>query len=595
MKSSLRKLRGFGAFHKHGHVADHKNRRDLLSLAQFDELAEAHRDMQDMKDCYDSLLSAASATANCAYEFSESVREMGACLLEKTASNDDEEGGRVLLMLGKVQFELQKLVDCYRSHLHKTIITPSESLLNELQTVEEMKRLCDEKRDVYEYMVKQKEKVRGKSGKGESVSMQQVQAARDEYDEEATLFVFRLKSLKQGQSRSLLTQAARHHAAQVYSSSNIHSFIYFHIVEQQHIDYHFSGLDGDGRDDVVDDDEDYDDAIDDGELSFDYGQNDQDQEISTPKKSMEENLERSYRTSFSFKGELRTGTQSAPLFAETTSDPAGKTKQLTPPSTRKLNTYVLPTPVDLKSSNSTGSGSLVSETLKTSLSGRTPNLWHSSPLDQKKKKLGAEMSNKPTTKNSRTVLKESNNNTASTRLPPPLADGLLFSRLEPLATFDSKNIKRYAFSGPITRKPLSTKPVTAEHPQLFSGPLLRNPTIQLLSSPKASPIISPKVSPSASPTFVSSPKISELHELPRPPVSSTSKSPRAKGLIGHSAPLLPKGHMLPGSYRIMVAQSSRTVEDVASPPLTPISLSNSYPSSTGSHIVNQMVQIRGAD
>lgn len=45
--------------------------------------------------------------------------------------------------------------------------------------------------------------------------MQQLQTAHDEYDEEGTLFVFRMKSLKQGQSRSLLTQAARHHAAQV--------------------------------------------------------------------------------------------------------------------------------------------------------------------------------------------------------------------------------------------------------------------------------------------------------------------------------------------------------------------------------------------
>ncbi|KAJ6702156.1 hypothetical protein OIU74_013333 [Salix koriyanagi] len=67
MKSSLSKLRGLAGFHKHGHGGDHKNRRNLLSLAQFDELAEAYRDMQDMKDCYDSLLSAASATANCAY------------------------------------------------------------------------------------------------------------------------------------------------------------------------------------------------------------------------------------------------------------------------------------------------------------------------------------------------------------------------------------------------------------------------------------------------------------------------------------------------------------------------------------------------
>lgn len=61
-----------------------------------------------------------------------------------------------------------------------------------------------------------KEKGRSKGGKGENFSMQQLQVAHEEYDEEATLFVFRLKSLKQGQSRSLLTQAARHHAAQVF-------------------------------------------------------------------------------------------------------------------------------------------------------------------------------------------------------------------------------------------------------------------------------------------------------------------------------------------------------------------------------------------
>lgn len=72
-------------------------------------------------------------------------------------------------------------------------------------------------RDVYEYMVtRHREKGRSKSGKGESFSTQQLQAAHEEYDEEATLFVFRLKSLKQGQTRSLLTQAARHHAAQVF-------------------------------------------------------------------------------------------------------------------------------------------------------------------------------------------------------------------------------------------------------------------------------------------------------------------------------------------------------------------------------------------
>lgn len=71
-------------------------------------------------------------------------------------------------------------------------------------------------RDVYDYMVaRYREGGRSKGGKGETFSLQQLQTAHDEYDEEATLFVFRLKSLKQGQSRSLLTQATRHHASQV--------------------------------------------------------------------------------------------------------------------------------------------------------------------------------------------------------------------------------------------------------------------------------------------------------------------------------------------------------------------------------------------
>lgn len=78
-------------------------------------------------------------------------------------------------------------------------------------------------RNMYESMLaKQKEKGR-KTGKGERFSIQQLQEAREHYEVAATLFIFRLKSLKQGQSRSLLTQAARHHAAQVSLNGNIHS------------------------------------------------------------------------------------------------------------------------------------------------------------------------------------------------------------------------------------------------------------------------------------------------------------------------------------------------------------------------------------
>ncbi|KAG6712414.1 hypothetical protein I3842_05G102000 [Carya illinoinensis] len=640
MKTPLKKLRGFG-LHKH----ESKERKDIRPLSKLDELAQASLDMQDMRDCYDGLLSAAAATTNSAYEFSESLREMGSCLLEKTALNDDEESGKVLLMLGKVQFDLQKHIDSYRAHIVQTITSPSESLLNELRTVEEMKRQCDEKRGVYEYMItRQREKGQSRSGKGESFSMQQLESARDEYDEEAAFYVFRLKSLKQGQSRSLLTQAARHHAAQlcffkkaVKSLEAVEPHVKL-VTEQQHIDYQFSGLNdedeaGDDDDDsnYDDDDNDNDDAYDDGELSFDYGQNDQECDVSTPRKSMEldqvditfpqvatveavkENLGRLHNNSFAYR--VRPGSQSAPLFAENKFDSAEKIRQIRQSSTRKLQTYVLPTPVDMKSSISAGSGNPMLHKTEATPSGRTRNLWHSSPLDPKRleKVLVDERLFGPTDVNAHAVL--DSNNTAYTRLPPP-SDGLLFSHQNTLSASDPKKLKIHAFSGPLK------KLVSVEHPHLYSGPLLQ--TSQL-------PSTSPKASPSASPTFMSSPKISELHELPRPPASSTSKSSRPEGLAGHSAPLgsrdqvlslinksgvsnvpspLPRPPLIisrsfsipSSSPSVATSYASKPLknhhsiemaEGIDSPPLTPLDLSRNWPSSAASETVIRAVQIRG--
>ncbi|KAF5449274.1 hypothetical protein F2P56_029738 [Juglans regia] len=643
MKTPLKKLRGLG-LHKH----EPKERKDIRPLSKLDELAQASLEMQDMRDCYDGLLSAAAATANSAYEFSESLQEMGSCLLEKTALNDDEESGKVLLMLGKVQFDLQKHIDSYRAHIFQTITSPSESLLNELRTVEEMKRQCDEKRDVYEYMItRHREKGQSRSGKGEIFSMQQLQTARDEYDEEAAFYVFRSKSLKQGQSRSLLTQAARHHAAQlcffkkaVKSLESVEPHVKL-VTEHQHIDYQFSGLnDGDEAGDDDDNDSNYDDDDDDdddGELSFDYGQNDPELDVSTPRKSMEldqvditfpqvatveavkENLGRLHNNSFAYRARL--GSQSAPIFAENKFDSAEKIREIRQSSTRKLQTYVLPTPVDMKSSISAGSGNPMLHKTQTTPSGRTRNLWHSSPLDPKRleKVLVDEKLSRPTNVNAQAVLER--NNTASTRLPPP-SDGLLFSHQFTLSASDPKKLKIHPFSGPLTSKPWPTKLVSVEGPHLYSGPLLQ--TSQL-------PYTSPKASPSTSPTFMSSPKISELHELPRPPASSTSKSSRPEGLAGHSAPLgsrdqvlslinksvvsnvaspLPRPPLIisrsfsipSSSPSVATSYASKPLknrhsmeigEGVDSPPLTPIDLSRNRPSSAASETVIRVVQIRG--
>ncbi|TKY50524.1 binding of cytoplasm [Spatholobus suberectus] len=621
MKRSLRKL-GVLAVEKH-----ERDRRNILPLSQLEELDQATQDMQDMRDCYDSLLSAAAAAANSAYEFSESLGELGSCLLEKTALHDDEESGKVLIMLGKIQFQLQKLIDNYRSHVTRTITIPSDSLLNELRIVEEMKRHCDEKREVYETMLtRYRERGRSRSGKAESFSLQQLQIARDEYDEEATLFVFRLKSLKQGQSWSLLTQAARHHAAQlcffkkaVKSLETVEPHVKS-VTEQQHIDYHFTGIEGEDEDedDDVDHDDDSHDEIDDGELSFDYAQNEHEQDVSTLENSMKESLDRLRRNSFSFR--VRSASQSAPLFADNKPDSSEKLRQMQPTLSRKFNSYVLPTPVDAKSSISSRSSNQVPSKIKTNLNEPMKNLWHSSPLEQKKYEniFGDGGFSGPDVRNVQSVLKESNSNTAYTRLPPPLIDDNLSSNHEFVAAY-SKKIKRHAFSGPLVSNAWSTKPVSLDTVQLFSGPLLRTP----IPLPPSS---SPKVSSSASPPLSSSPKINELHELPRPPTSFPSNS-KLLGLVGHSGPLVSRGQQLSAPNNLVTSNAASPLpipppvmarsfsipssgakvaalhgsrpledpnrpaisEDIASPPLMQIALSSSQPSSDGSETVAQAV------
>lgn len=578
---------------------------------------------------------------------------MGACLLERTALNDDEESGRVLLMLGKVQFELQKLVDVYRSHIVQTISTPSESLLNELRTVEEMKRQCDEKRSVYEYMVAaQREKGRSRNTKGETFSSQQLQTAQEEYDEEATLFVFRLESLKQGQSRSLLTQAARHHAAQLsFFKKGLKSLeaVEPHVklvTEQQHIDYQFSGLEDDDAEEGDDDDDDGYDVNDDGELSFDYGHDDHGQEVvSTSRDSMElEQVDHAFApvsTSENAKENLdkiqgvvpalsripKSGSQSAPLFPDKKFDPAEKMRDARPSYTRKLHTYVLPTPVDAKRTILSGSSNPVTGIRRESMSGHA-HLWYSSPLEPKKH-MKDSRDNQPVDPNhtlkEQSVLKESNS--ASVRVPPPLAVGLSLQQL------NSKKVKRHAFSGPLTSKAWSSKPnfyasgpiSSVEQPQLVPGKLSRTPVRQ--------PSASPRVSHSASPPPMLSPKISELHELPRPPASSTRLT-RPSGLDGHSAPLVSRRQELsttnrmpsttshaasplptpPGTVtrsfsipsssqramtlnaaKLEAAQNPVMVEEVASPPLTPISLTNIHPAPTASGMISQPPKARGTD
>ncbi|XP_038726231.1 uncharacterized protein At2g33490-like isoform X1 [Tripterygium wilfordii] len=643
MKSPLGKLRRFTLHPKD----DAKDKRDFSTSAQIDELAQAAQDMQEMRDCYDSLLSAAAATANSAYEFSESLREMGSCLMEKTTLHEDEESYKLLVMLGKTQFELQKLVDSYRSHIFMTITNPSESLLNELRAVEDMNRQCDEKRTVYEHMISQpKEKGRSKSGKGESFTRQQLQTAHDEYDEEATLCVFRLKSLKQGQSWSLLTHAACHHAAQLNffrrglkSLEAVDPHVRL-VAQEQHIDYPFSGLDDDGGEEGETDFENSYNTNEDGELSFDFRANKRGLDVvSTLKNSMEVdvvdssfpqdsvtedaevNVDRSQGDHKAIDREHRVGSHSAPIFQERKSEPLNKIRQI-PSSTRKSNSYVLPTPIDAKGVIPSRTSNAIPQAKPANTSGRAYHLWHSSPLEQRnhEKDFNDGYLLELTGLKTNLVQKEGNTNIAS-QLPLPSKEGISLPQLDTYNLSDTKKIKRQAFSGPLASKPSSMR-VSAQLPHLVPGVLSRVPVPQPSSSPKISPSTSP---PPASP------RINELHELPRPPGNFGSKAAKSQGFVGHSAPLVSRNSDVSNktlsatsntasplptppltasrsfsvrssnqramaihvSKHLESPQVSVKAENFGSPPLTPISLTSIKPVSTVTELVSESGQIIG--
>lgn len=283
---------------------------------------------------------------------------------------------------------------------------------------------------------------------------------------------------------------------------------------------------------------------------------------------LQEKLDRLPKNLLSFR--FRTGSQSAPLFMDNKPDLGEKLINLRPSLSRKFSSYVLPTPVVAKSSISSGSNNPAPSKVPTNLNEPTKNSWNSSPLEQMKyeKNLGDEKLSGPYVANAQSVLKESNSNAVSTRLPLPLVDELLSSNYDPIHV-RSEKIRRQAFSGPLTSKPWTTKPSSVENVHLFSGPLLHTQIPHLPSSP-------PKRSPNASPTFLSTPKISELHELPRPPVGFLSNSSRLLGLVGHSGPLVPRGQKLSTANRVAI---SNTASPLPTPPQA-MARSFSIPSSS---------------
>ncbi|WOL12872.1 hypothetical protein Cni_G21640 [Canna indica] len=533
MKSPLRMFRGL-TLQRNDRKEEKKQHRPPTKL---DELAQATQDMQDMRNYYDSILSAACTTANNAHEFSEALEELGTCLLEKTALNDDEDSGMALMMMGKAQFELQKHFDVYRNHILKTMDKPSRSLLRELDNLEKMKCLCDAKREIYKNMLVVN---RGKEGsrhpKSKTFSSKQLQEALASYEDEVDVFVFRLKSLKKGQFQSLLTQATRHHATQLSffrrglkTLEMVESHIKA-VADLHHIDYKFTELDDNGSGSDDDDDDDVgsyyvDDGSDDMELSFDYQKNFQEQSVMyTSTNSIEENTDKSPLEMLNFSLKPAYSSKSAPIYADFKIDLAEKTEK-PPISTRKFHACVLPTPADNKNENA----SSPTACLETKGS-RSPPLWHSSPLEAKKpvKNIKVREFSSATMSSKNSISGGNNIYSGPIRMPSYSPEKPPVPQYGRRTVCDTNKLKRHAFSGPLTSKPFSSK-------STFSASEYRH-SMEIPCLAKSQPPLPPKVIPRTSPP-VSAPKISELHELPRPPIDS-ERIAVSSSLVGYSGPLV---------------------------------------------------------
>ncbi|KAL3699968.1 hypothetical protein R1sor_017990 [Riccia sorocarpa] len=230
---------------------------------------EASKEMQELRDLrrqYEGLFEASNMVSVRALDFSSAIQQLAAYLINTFGSIEDGETGKVFKIVGRVQSEMSKILELYAAQVQQTLTDPTETLLSEVQNVEASKRQHDEKRQLYEQLRARIMKGRPKNGKVDGFADQQLQVVKNEFDKLSTFVNARLVSLEQGRPRSLITQAARHHTAQMHLFSRGHAALQAvepymrQVARERNIDREISltrhGLNNDARDTDSNDDDD---------------------------------------------------------------------------------------------------------------------------------------------------------------------------------------------------------------------------------------------------------------------------------------------------------------------------------------------------
>lgn len=589
MKSPFKKFRDF-ALSKHG--SKEKAPESPWALAdESQDVTIGMEDVENMRAQYEGLLTNAQIISGATYDYSRSLQDMAWYMVDTFGQINDGEIGNIFSMLGKVQFEISKLLDQFAAHVSQTIMTPTEMIISELQQVEVMKEQYDEKRQVFNII--QKEKPKGKPKKGDRLE-HDFELAEKEFKEQANFLSFRLESLKQGRSRSLVTQAARYHSAQMQlfrkclASINAVEPVMKQLALEKNIDRTLAEEDLGIHGNMFE-----------MKMDGDVLENEEESEsvASSPNFPQEIQMD-SLEVSEGAKNLVKRhegSSKSAPMsplqyfqHAGFQNKQEGSFEQLTH---KEVSKYALPSP--------SGTNGKWTAEAHTTTQGFSPHLlpvkndFHQGEDgDGHKLDLGGHHGSN----NTRRPLFLGDNRAGffNAQLPLTSVEPKMSMKWntshQRMASVDgrvamfpdlanngdlAKDGKRYSQSGPLTAKPFPCSkrapvindnfvPVYAhQSPPLFkSGPMSRSPI-----AANACPIIPCSVSP----PLMSPPRISELHKLPTPPAGS-STPPKSANLIAHSAPLGRKVQEVP-------ATSSGLMSPLPRPPPGSVTRSFSIPSS----------------
>eukprot|EP00249_Psilotum_nudum_P023808 c28987_g2_i1 orf=564-2393(+) len=532
MKSSLRKLRDF-ALSKH---ASKGKISTVFSefLQEHGEVIKGMRDVEDMQAQYEGLLTAAQIISSSAFDFSRSLQDMASYMVETFGQIGDGETGHIFSMLGKVQYEVSKLLDLYAANVSQTIINPIEILLNELQHVEDMKGQYDEKRYLYNHLRAQKPKGKIKNGKGDAID-KQLLSAKEELDELAMILGFRLQSFKQGRRLSLITQAVRYHTAQMnlfrksLASLNVVEPLAAQLAQEHNIDRTLS------EDVVV---HDHQNDVQDGAFALANGN---ESESSCSPKSVQvseaeaDKFEESRMLLRKWEGTSKSAPILPALYYQT--DFVEKVEEIS--LDKPVQKYALPSPSVPLARN--GKAAVLIPT--------QPDIPNKAmcPLDVV---TNSELYSKQSSEafQSGIHICSAHNGTLDLKESEHSVDPSKWNQKTDLGVNGVHNLRtsrRYSHSGPLLAQPWvhykrtsvgnSGLPPHPVDPLYKSGPLSRPPMSRTF--------VSPRISPSMSPPHLSPPRISELHKLPPPP--GTKLISTKTSLVPHSAPLVKQNQDTP--------------------------------------------------